>query len=207
LGFNEIWPIVLGILASIGGIGAVFVTVIKFSSKTIAKRLEEEYNLKLDKELKRYKSSLSNKIYISKVRIDAEFAVYRELSKAFFGVVDCINAIFPYSIPCESSVYFYDDNQKAYEKSSCDKALAAINLAQDSLSTNAPFITAELFEQYNEILELCNLQLWVFSDILIPMDRADLAPEDFAKTKEINEKFKILNENVRKYISKLDVLD
>ena len=48
--------IVLSVLASVGGIGIVFTAVIKFSSDFIAKRLEERYSLKLNKELEKYKS-------------------------------------------------------------------------------------------------------------------------------------------------------
>ena len=63
---NNIVQIVLGIITSIGGIGAIFTAVIKFSSNFIAERLEEKYSLKLNKELEAYKSSLENKNYISK---------------------------------------------------------------------------------------------------------------------------------------------
>jgi len=44
---DDIGKIVLGILTSLGGIGGVILIVIKFSSDTIAKRLEEKYSLRL----------------------------------------------------------------------------------------------------------------------------------------------------------------
>lgn len=75
--------IVLSVLASVGGIGIVFTAVIKFSSDFIAKRLEERYSLKLNKELEKYKSMVESKNYISKTKFDTEFEIYRNLSKTF----------------------------------------------------------------------------------------------------------------------------
>lgn len=57
--FN-IGEVVLGIIASIGGIGAVFSAVVKFSVDIIADRLSERYEFKLEKELEKYKSQLES---------------------------------------------------------------------------------------------------------------------------------------------------
>ena len=38
--WDEFWEIVLGVVASVGGIGAVIVAAVKFSADIIAKRLE-----------------------------------------------------------------------------------------------------------------------------------------------------------------------
>ena len=69
MGWDEIWKIVFGIITSIGGVGVIILAIIKFSSNIIAKRLEEKYSLKLSKELEKYKSTLDNKIYISKNQV------------------------------------------------------------------------------------------------------------------------------------------
>lgn len=92
---NDVWQIVLGVIASVGGIGGVILIIIKFSVNAIAKHLEERYSLKLNKELEYYKSSLDNKIYISKTKFDTEFGIYRELSKAFFEMVKNISIMIP----------------------------------------------------------------------------------------------------------------
>ena len=84
---EDICKIVLGILTSVGGIGAIIIVIVKFSSNIIAKGLEEKYRLTLNKELEEYKSKLSNKTYISKTKFDTEFSIFRELSKAFFEMV------------------------------------------------------------------------------------------------------------------------
>jgi hypothetical protein len=65
--------------------------IIKFSSNIIAKRLDERYTLKLNKEFEKYKSIIDNKTYISKTKFDTEFAIYRELSNAFFEMVKGID--------------------------------------------------------------------------------------------------------------------
>ena len=84
--WDDIWKIVLGVITSLGGFSVIFIAVIKFSSDIIAKRLEEKYTLKLNKELEKYKSNLDNKIYITKTKFDAEFSIYRDLSKVFFDI-------------------------------------------------------------------------------------------------------------------------
>jgi len=53
--WNELWKIVLGVVASVGGIGVVIVAAVKFSADIIAKRLEEKYTLKMNKELEKYR--------------------------------------------------------------------------------------------------------------------------------------------------------
>lgn len=58
MSWNDIWKIVLGVIAGFGGISGTLCLVIKFSAETIAKRLEEKYALKLNKELEKYKSDL-----------------------------------------------------------------------------------------------------------------------------------------------------
>ena len=45
------WEIVSTVIASVGGIGAIIVFVVKLCSNIIADRLEKKYELKLSKEL------------------------------------------------------------------------------------------------------------------------------------------------------------
>lgn len=80
---DKILKIVLAVLASFGGISGIFFLVVKKSSEIIAERLKKKYDLKLNEELERYKANIDNKIYISKTKFDAEFDIYRRLSKVF----------------------------------------------------------------------------------------------------------------------------
>jgi len=210
LGWDEIWKIVLGVLASVGGIGGVILAIIKFSSNIIAKRLEERYTLKLNKELEKYKSNLDNKVYISKTKFDTEFSIYRELSKAFFEMVKDISVM----IPAGYATYPADkETRKKYENELYSNASKTTVMAQNVLNSNAPFISNDLFEKYNDILKLCKRQLNVFEHrwncfyLATQEEKESFSSEDFQRTNEITNKFKELNENIRQYLSMLDVLD
>lgn len=84
---NTVWEIVLAVVAGLGGIGVVFGAVIYFTSNFIAERLQKKYELKLNEKFEKYKADIDNKTYISKTKFDAEFSLYRSLSKSFFDMV------------------------------------------------------------------------------------------------------------------------
>lgn len=208
--WNEILKIVLGVLVSVGGIGGIIIFVIKFSVDLIADRLEKKYTLKLNKELEKYKFSLDNKIYISKTKFDTEFNIYRELSKAFFNMVREVNIMIPVglaNVPADEKV-----NIK-FENECYDNSLKMVVLAQDTLLSNASFMPIERFEEYDEIIRLCKLQLFAFerrwnvSYIGSQEDKEKFTDNDYLRGNEIQEKFTDLIKNVREYLAKLDVLD
>lgn len=105
---KDIWQVILGVITCLGGFGVIFTAVVKFSSNIIAERLQEKYSLKLNKELEAYKSSLESRIYISKTKFDAEFEIYRSLSKAFFEMVKDISVM----IPSGFSMQIADEEKK-----------------------------------------------------------------------------------------------
>ena len=157
--WDEIWKVVLGVVASVGGIGAVIIAVVKFSADIIAKRLEEKYTLKMNKELEKYRSGLDNKIYISKTKFDTEFAIYRELSSSFFVMIRDITRM----IPAGYTEYPADkEEREKYENMLYDNALKSTVTAQDFLYSNIPFIPEEFEQAYLEVLGLCREQLGVF---------------------------------------------
>lgn len=208
--WNDIWKIVLGVIGSVGGIGIVILAIVKFASGIIANRLEEKYSLKLNKELEKYKTNLDNKTYISRTKFDAEFNIYRELSKAFFEMVKAITIM----IPSGLANYPADEEaKKEYENNLYDKASKYAVIAQDVLNSNAPFIPSNLFKNYDDILKLCKVQLGVFElrwDVNYRARQEEkecFSLEDYKRSREINEKFEELNENIRNYLAKLDVID
>lgn len=205
---NDIVEIVLGVLAGVGGISGILLAGIKLSVNTIAKRLEEKYTLRLNKELERYKSNLDNKIYISKAKFDAEFEIYRELSKAFFEMVKNISILIPTGftlVPADP------EEKKEYDKKIYKEAMQSIVKAQDILNGNIPFISEEIYNAYTEILKLCRQQLNAFErrwnlSYLSP-NKEELTTEEYERTDEINQKFSETNNKIRKYIEKLDILE
>lgn len=204
---NDIVEIVLGVLAGVGGISGILLAGIKLSVNTIAKRLEEKYTLRLNKELERYKSNLDNKIYISKAKFDAEFEIYRELSKAFFEMVKNISILIPtgFLVPADP------EEKKEYDKKIYKEAMQSTVKAQDILNGNIPFISEEIYNAYTEILKLCRQQLNAFErrwnlSYLSP-NKEELTTEEYERTDEINQKFSETNNKIRKYIEKLDILE
>ena len=156
---KDIWQVILGVITCLGGFGVIFTAVVKFSSNIIAERLQEKYSLKLNKELEGYKSTLESRIYISKTKFDAEFEIYRSLSKAFFEMVKDISVM----IPSGFSMQIADEEKKReHDNKLYDIACKSCVNAQDTLNGNAPFIPEELFNKYTEIMKLCRLQLGAF---------------------------------------------
>ena len=71
----------------------------------------------------------------------------------------------------------------------------------------------DLYEKYNEILGICKVQLGVFEDSrndlyrALPDEKEGFSSEDYKLSREILKKINILNESIREYLSKLDVLE
>lgn len=207
---NHMWEIVIGIVAAIGGIGTIFTAVIAFCSKFIANGLQRKYQLKLNEELERYKAGIDNKKYISKTKFDAEFQLYKNLSKCFFDVVKTISVLIPQGyvrIPAEK-----EERRKIQEKYYMD-AYAAVVVAQDELNSNVAFIPEQFYNGYEEIRKLCMFQLdefekrWDVGYLAPQKEKETFSREAYNRTGEINEKFKSLNNEIRAYLDKLDVLE
>lgn len=210
MNWQDIWKIVLCAVASAGGIGAIIVMAIKWSANIIANRLSQKYEIKLQKELERYKSGLDNKIYISKTKFETEFALYRNLSKSFFEMVKNITIMIPIGI-----VHYPADKEerKNYENKLYDAALHSTVEAQGILNSNIPFIPDDLYADFDELLGLCKVQINAF-ELRWNVFYLDSQPEyesfssdDYRRSYEIKDKFAALNTKLREYLSKLDVLD
>lgn len=204
---GQILSIAGACIVSAGGIGAIIIGVIKFTSNSIADALSKKYELKLNKELELYKAGVENKIYISKTKFDTEFQLYRQLSKSFTNMTKEVVQLFP---------SFTKDARNDYDKykSQHDRAVDAIIVAQDELYASAAFISSDLYEKFTEIENLCKCQLSDFQDFRLRPD-ADEYRKDcreafqnaYKRTHEIDDKFRSLLETMREYISRLDVIE
>lgn len=154
-----------------------------------------------------YKASVENKIYISKTKFETEFQLYRQLSKSFTDMTKEVMQLFP---------TFTKDARDDYDKykPQHDKAVDAIIVAQDELYASAAFISADLYEMFSEIENLCKLQLSDFQDFRLRPDAEEYRKdcqeefrEAYKRTREINEKFSKLLGTMRAYISRLDVIE
>lgn len=206
----SILDIVFGVIASVGGISGVIILGIKFSVDIITKRLEEKYALKLNKELEKYKSSLNNMTYISKTKFDAEFAIYRELSKNFFEMVKNITTMIP---PGYAKYPADKEKCKEYENTLHESACNSTSIAQDTLVGNIPFISQNFYEKYKEILYLCIMQIDVFEErwnvsyLASQKEKETFDREDYKRSREIKQKFEDLNKEIREYLKNLDTIE
>ncbi len=69
--------VALACVISAGGIGGIFIAVVKLSVASIEKRFERKYTEKFAV----FQSDVDKKQYISQVRFDAEFEIYKQLSR------------------------------------------------------------------------------------------------------------------------------
>ena len=210
--WEAVWKIISAAILSAGGIGAVIVAVVCFSANKIADRLSKKYDLKLEQELEKYKTTLSQKEYITKTRFDAEFAVFRELNSSFFVAVRNINSI----IPSTGVMYVPVDpeERKRRDIEHYDEANKASIHAQDVLNENISFIPQKFYERYDELLSLCYKQLDIERERYVMVfgpsaqSTEDIKkPEDYERTEEINELFLEIGGEVREYFDSLEVIE
>ena len=210
MNFSQIASIATACIISAGGVGGITVAFIKFSSNIIAEKISAKYENKLEQTLEKYKTELSKKEYVSKVRFDAEFEIYRTLSKEFSTAVKNISLMIPYGF-----AYFPadKDKRKEYENKQYVEANNAVVVAQDVLYANGAFITEKLYNKYDEILKLCGHQLNAFQrryNVLYfasQEEKETFTKEEYERTRTIKEKWLEFNNCVREYISKLEVID
>lgn len=207
--FSQIASIATACIVSAGGVGGVAMAVVKFTSNIIADKISAKYENKLEQALEKHKTELSKKEYVSQVRFDAEFEIYRTLSKEFSTAVKNISLMIPDGIAC-----FPADEEKRteYENKIYVNANNAVVVAQDVLYANGAFISEELYNKYNEILTLCGQQLNAFQrrfniSYFYSQGEKSFTREEYKRTTTIKEKWLELNNCVREYISKLEVID
>lgn len=210
MNWTDVWKIAVSIVGGLGGIAIIFTAIVRYLSDIIADRLSKKYELKLSKELEKYKSSLENKTYISRTKFDAEFAIYRELSSGFSDAVKAISTMIPSgytTVPADRETRLELDKQH-YEI-----AVKAVVKAQDSLKSNIPFIPENIYDGYNDLLKLFGLQLSAYEDRFVVTDlrpqaeKERFSRDDYKRTREINEKWTAINNQIRDYLKSLDVIE
>ena len=154
------------------------------------------------KDLEAYKTKLSKKEHISKVRFDAEFEIYRALSKAFFAAYAAVNQI----APCGQIVILTDEEaQKDREKNQWINAHNLCVDAQNTLNENAPFITLEIHAAYSEIL--CTIQSQIIYAAEHPNLKVEEIPADIVgKTQEIGAALEKVNSMIYATISNYEII-
>lgn len=207
---NDIWEITLPMIASFGGIGAIIVAIVKISGDILAKSLAKRYEHQLALDREQYKKQLEKKNYISKVKFDSEFAIYREMSEATMNMVFKSGELFKRidELPEDAS-----DQKKVFYKRFFD-ATKTYNDANRCLMRNAPFIPEDIFKQFSSLRDKCFLQLINYKTFYLDSDwkenRRELRDEfrkAIDRTKIISDELNILMDHLRTYLETLDVFN
>ena len=212
--WDDVWKLILAVLSSVGGIGAIIVFIVKMCSNMIADKLSKKYELKLNKELEKYKAGIENKKYISKARFDREFSMYQDLCEKNITMVYDMGA----------AVVLTRGGQHPNVNSVHDFVNLAAQHIDDAEITNkryAPFIAKDIFESYKELGKqaysiISLLDLW---DMFETKNYTTINYNGKAYTKntaknEIEDRQKIISklsddtlDKLRDYLSSLDTLE
>ena len=194
----------LWVAATVTGGFSVILSIINAVILFIQRRKQHKY----DEQLEKFKHISEKKNYVSKVRFDAEFAIYRELSQTFSEAVEAVHGIIP-----DGEAYYPEDEEerKNYEKHLFVKFAKAHQSAQSTLYANAPFISKEIYDKFDEILDLIRTQSEVYNEANFHTTVSDADGEiteyDMNRTAQIDEKFSALMNIIRDYLAKLEILE
>ena len=186
MNWNDVGKVIetiFDVVAKLGGSEAFFAIIMLF----LQKRIDFRY---------------AKKTYVSKVRFDTEFDIYKKLSKSFFEMVKNITIL----IPMDIGKSFADKNtQDSYQNTLYEQSKKSTETAQDILYESAPFISKSMFEEYKELLELCHTQISTFEIWKTDGASERFKDEDYLRSDNIMKKMHTLNDKIRAYLSELEV--
>ena len=197
-------------VATMGGVGALIFEFTKYLVNKYFEKLMDDHKASINKEIEKFKSEISKKEYVTKTRFDAEFDIYRKLSLAFSEMVKFVNILIPkgYAIVPKDR-----EDKLEYEHKYYELSRIAVVKAQDTLNSNIPFMSENIYEEYSTILHLSQLQLqeyeqrFVVTDCRPQEEKEQFSQDAYRRTEMINNKWIELNKLIREYISKLDVME
>ena len=146
----------LWVTATVTGGFAVIVSVLNAIWLYFQRRKQLEY----DKKLESYKSMLDNRNYVSKVRFDAEFLLYRELMVACRNMINDVYFVYPTVANVPANV----EERKKYEDEAFKSATKSYKEFNKLITGNAPFIPKDFYERFIMLMNLCNKNLRFFWD-------------------------------------------
>ena len=199
---SDFWQTIVGILASVGVGGAIVAALSSWLGKVWAERLMVRETAKYREELERLTKQLERKNYVSKVRFDAEFSVYRELC----AVTDEMERAVYWLFPTIDNLPTDEEQQKIIFHERYRKAFEAYQKASKSLGKNNAFISKEIYDLFFSLGELCRMQVnqYTYSLSHNCKNRTDLS-DCWERTMTIDTEYKKLQERLREYLKTLDV--
>lgn len=210
MSWDDIAKIILGIIASVGGIGTIVCFVVKFASEIIADKLSKKYELQMTKAIELYRDKLDKKNYISKARFDKEFEIYQKLSEKALDMTFANYVLFP----VHDSVPPTEEEQKVFFNDRYTKAVQTYNDANRTIKASAPFIPENIYRLFSELRDDCCKQIDDFAVFFLEPDYQDNRRELKDDYKECKRRTRVITEKrdeiigeLRHYLFTLDVLD
>ena len=187
--------------------GGVIVGVISIIGNHLSNKSLAKLQASLDEKSKRVEAEISKKNYISRTRFDTEFSIYRDLTSAFWQMVLDINSMIPFG-------YHKTTNDEKLrlklDKEHYEKARESVFEAQNALHSNSAFIPKDFCSAYEELLELARWQLDAYEQRFLIDNHAEdkncFSSDDNKRTGELLKKWDAHTDNIRLYLSNLDVI-
>ena len=169
----DILQIATATIISAGGIGAIIIAAVQFTSNIIADKISKKYELKLNESLESYKSNLDKGNHISRAMFDKEFEYYQLLSRKYTIAFNSFNLYYgiKYSkldvIPIEE-IHIYNPKLEELAKDIRDgKRVTEVqmytlksNIAEQFLEfkkvldESESFINGEIYSKYAKLYDL-----------------------------------------------------
>lgn len=188
-------------------LGIVIVVILPMVIPPLREMVVGKYKSSLDKILEKEKANNDRKNYVSKVRFDKEFEIYQEMSDKALEEMFIVTEL---SSILKESEANSDDYYQKYQQ-----AVLINNEANSFCRKNAPFMTKEIYESYDEFNQKCRC-LIVFASNLISREKMIYVDVLYDK-KQMLDKMKLDRELIvelsnqilviaRNYLQMLDVI-
>lgn len=207
----DILQIATATIISAGGIGAIIIEAVQFTSNIIADKISKKYELKLNESLESYKSNLDKGNHISHAMFDKEFEYYQLLSRKYTIAFNSFNLYYgiKYSkldvIPIEE-IHIYNPKLEELAKDIRDgKRVTEVQM--DTLKSNI----AEQFLEFKKVLDesesFINGEIYSKYAKLYDLIRSYYLNEDSMLLDEIQSLRLQLPKTIRNYLIGLTVIN
>lgn len=206
---KTLWSIVASIIISAGGIGAIIIGISKFLSERIAERIQVSYQLEIDKKFEEFKARIDQTKYIRQTYFDKELLAYQELCVKFNEMMETVNALFPPGLTLTSH-YDNDDELLKNCNEKIHEAGVKYREANIALLAKAVFIPKEYYCRFDDLRKKVIGQIFDYNTYNPWAMKQGSSPEEnqlrrdcFKRTKEINDQWDKLIDDLREYLMAL----
>lgn len=207
----DILQIAAATIINAGGIGAVIIAAVQFTSDIIAEKISKKYEFKLNKALESYKSHLDKGNHISRAMFDKEFEYYQLLSRKYTIAFNSFNLYYgiKYSkldiIPTDEICIYNPKLEELAKDVKGGKKVTEVQM--DTLKSNI----AEQFLEFKKVLDesesFINGEIYSEYAKLYDLIRSYYLNEDSTLLDEIQSLRLQLPKTIRNYLIGLTVIN